>query len=187
MSCGPAQFAPHPGYPRAMRTPLSSTLLIAASALLAGAGCSSNALDTDPTLFVAATVKDATVDVQTSPNMLVKTLSGGFTLALHLGIRASGDADVNVQQFELVSEDQNTLIVESLPLTAKGQSLPIVVEPGTDEDVPITIEATELKGDEGTKLCSFGTVRYRGSLTDSLRGGTVPVLTDPVKVTGCTF
>jgi hypothetical protein len=168
-----------------MRRPLFPTFLLAAAALLAGAGCSSNALDTDPTLFVAATVKSATVNVDQT-NMLVATLNGGFTLSLHLGIRASSEAEVNVQQFELVSEDQNTIIVPSLPLTAKGQTLPIVVEPGSDEDVPITIEATELKGDEGTKLCSFGSVRYRGSLTDSLRGGTVPVLVDPVDVTGCT-
>lgn len=157
--------------------------LLAAVALSGSAGCGVN---TDPSIFVELTVKDPTVDVANSTT-LGTAITGGFTLEVHLGARAAGSSEVAVQQFELVSKDENTVVVESLPLAADGQPLPLTVEPDTDEDVAIVIDLGSklLAKDIGQKLCNFGEVKYRGSITDSLRGTTLPVLTDPVTVTGC--
>jgi hypothetical protein len=154
-----------------------------ALALLAGLGC--NGINTDPSIFVDVEVTSPAVAV--AEQALGAEVTGGFTMSLHLGARAAGQTTVNVQGFELVSDDQNTVIVDALPLEAQGQLLPIVVEPDTDEDVDIVIDygGDLIETEVGQKLCSFGTVRFRGSITDSLRGTTVPVLTDPVQVTGC--
>lgn len=154
--------------------------------LLASAGCSSKTFDTDPTIFVDAKVTEPTVAVE--QKALGTAINGGFTLSLHLGIRAAGSSDVNLEGFQLTSEDQNTIVVDALPLAATGETLPITVDPGFDETAKITINLGNdlLAKDIGQKLCNFGTVRYRGSISDSLRGGDVPVLTDPVQVTGCT-
>lgn len=152
-------------------------------ALGACLGC--DGINTDPSIFVDVDVVDPTIGVET--NALGTVVTGGFMMSLHLGARAAGSSQVNVQGFELISEDQNTIIVESLPLAAKGQPLPIVVEPDTDEDIEIVIDlgSDQLPQEVGQKLCSFARARYRGSISDSLRGTTVPVLTDPVDVTGC--
>lgn len=158
-------------------------LLPCTVALIAAAGC--DGINTDPSIFVDVQVSSPTVAVE--EKALGAVVTGGFTMSLHLGARAASSTTVNVQGFQIVSEDQNTVIIDSLPLAAEGQLLPIVVEPDTDEDVSIVIDyGTDLATpEEGQKLCSFGTVRYRGTITDSLRGTTVPVLTDPVQVTGC--
>jgi hypothetical protein len=158
--------------------------LLGAAALLGSLGCGS--LNTDPNIFVElVSVTDFTVNV-VEKGPLVTELTGGFTLTLHLGARASGPGEVNVQGFELISGDKNTIIVGSLPLVAKDATLPIEVEPDSDEVVTLEIDAKELAPDDGQKLCSFGKVLYRGSISDSLRGGTVPVESpEPVEVTGC--
>ncbi|MEZ4300592.1 MAG: hypothetical protein R3B70_36985 [Polyangiaceae bacterium] len=163
-----------------MRSPVLLALA-AAAALAAGSGC----VDTDPNIFVSVELLDPTVGVENAA--LGTAVTGGFLLDLHLGARAADGTTVNVQGFELISEDQNTIIVPSLPLSANGHTLPIVVEPGTDESVEIVIDLGDdlLAKEVGQNLCNFGSVRYRGSITDSLRGTTVPVLTDPVQVTGC--
>jgi hypothetical protein len=161
------------------------SFLSVAVVLSACLGCD-GALNTDPAIFVDVDVTDPTIAVEN--NALGTVVNGGFTMSLHLGARAAGSSTVNVQSFELVSEDQNTVIVDALPLRAEGQALPIVVEPDTTEDIPIVIDlgSDQLPADVGQKLCSFARAIYRGSITDSLRGTTVPVLTDPVTVTGCT-
>lgn len=170
-----------PGILGGMRFP---SFLGVAAVLVAGLGC--DGVNTDPSIFVEISVSNPTVAVQEVA--LGTAVTGGFTMSLHLGARAADSTTVNVQGFELVSEDQNTIIVDALPLAAKGGTLPIVVDPDTDEDVEIVIDLGDdlLTKDIGQKLCSFGKARYRGSITDSLRGTTVPVLTDPVAVTGCT-
>lgn len=155
-------------------------------ALLASTGCSSGGINTDPTIFVDAKVTNPTVAVE--QKALGTAVTGGFTLSLHLGARAVGPSDVALQGFQLKSTDENTVVVDALPLAAKGQTFPITVDPGTDEDVDVVIDLGNdlLAKDIGQKLCNFGEVRYIGSITDSLRGGTIPVRTDPpVKVTGC--
>jgi hypothetical protein len=160
--------------------------LLGAAVLLGSAGCG-NALSTDPAVFVEATVQSPTVDVvQTSA--IQKNLTGGFTLKLHLGPRASGAAEVNLQGFALVSLDQKTVIVDSLPLKAQGDTLPIMVEPDSDEEISILIDDRKLDQNEVSKVCSFSEARFTGTLTDSLRGGSTPVVTGPVIVTmsGCT-
>lgn len=164
-----------------------SLLLLAAVALSGNAGCSSDSFNTDPNIFVLATVSDPSVAVE--QKALGTAVTGGFTMSLHLGARASDSSDVNLEGFQLKSEDENTIVVDALPLAAEGRKFPITVEPDTDEDVKIVIDLGSdlLAKDIGQKLCNFGKVRYLGSITDSLRGGSTPVRTDPpVQVTGCT-
>lgn len=162
-----------------MRLPLLPLAVLGA----VGLGC--DGINTDPSIFAEVSVSSPTIAVQEVA--LGTAVSGGFTMSLHLGARAADSTTIQVQGFELVSEDQNTIIVDSLPLAAKGATLPILVEPDTDEEVQIVIDLGDdlLAKDIGQKLCAFGKARYRGSITDSLRGTTVPVLTDPVQVTGC--
>jgi hypothetical protein len=156
-----------------------------AAVLLGAAGCG-DGLNTDPSIFVEAKVEDPYLDVQ-KKGALGADVTGGFTLTLHLGPRAADSTKVALEGFQLVSEDQNTLIVDSLPLRAEGATLPVTVDPGDDKDIEILIDyggdlATQ---EEGDKLCSFGLIRFRGSISDSLRGSPQPVLTDPVDVTSC--
>lgn len=155
-----------------------------AAAVLAGLGC--DGLNTDPTIFVDVDVLNPTVAVE--EKALGTAVDGGFTMSLHLGARAAGSSEVGVKAFELVSEDQNTIIADSLPLAGKGAILPVVIEPDSDLDIEVVIDlgGDLLESEVGQKLCAFGKVRYRGAITDSLRGTDVPVLTDPVQVTGCT-
>lgn len=158
---------------------------LGAALLFGSAGCGSE-LSTDPTVFVEASVVNPTVDVVAS-SAIQKELQGGFTLMLHLGPRAAGTAEVSLDGFALVSLDQKTVIVDSLPLKAKGETLPIQVEPDSDEEIAIEIDDRKLDQNEVNKVCSFSEARFTGSLTDSLRGGTAPVVTGPVNViaTGC--
>lgn len=152
-----------------------------AAGLLASVGC----VNTDPTIFTEVTPKDFSVNVE--QQALGAQITGGFTLELHLGARAAGSSEVDIQQFEIISKDENTIIVDSLPLAVDGQELPIVVEPDTDADVVVKIDyGSQLEENSvGDNLCNFGLVRFRGSVTESLKGGTVPVLTEPLQVTGC--
>lgn len=154
-----------------------------AALLLGATGC--DELNTDPSIFADAKVEDPYVDVREKP--LGADITGGFTLALHLGPRAADSTKVALEGFQLVSEDQNTLIVDSLPLRAESATLPVTLEPGSDEDIAILIDygGDLAPKEEGDKMCSFGLVRFRGSISDSLRGTSQPVLTDPVDVTGC--
>lgn len=154
-----------------------------ALALLGAVGCG---VDTNPNIFVKAGVEDPYLDVQ-KKGALGAAVTGGFTLTLDLGARAADSTEVSLEGFELVSQDEKTLIVSPLPLRADGASFPITVDPGTDEAIEILIDygsdlATE---EEGNKLCSFGLVKFRGSISDSLRGTSQPVLTEAVDVTGC--
>ena len=165
-----------------MRTP-SLFLFLSASTLLAATGCD---VDTNPNIFVAAAIEDPYVDVQKKGD-LGADITGGFTLTLDLGARAADSTEVSLEGFELVSKDEKTLIVSPLPLTAEGVTFPIVVEPGTKEAIEILIDygnklATKAEGD---KLCSFGEVRFRGSISDSLQGTSEPIPPNLVDVTGC--
>lgn len=152
------------------------------TAVSAIAGCGIN---TDPTIFVDASVTEPSVAVE--EKALGTAIKGGFTLSLHLGARAAGSSQIDLKGFQLTSDDQNTIVVDGLPLAATGMIFPIVVEPDTDEDVEITINYGNdlVAADVGQKICMFGSVRFRGAISDSLRGTDIPVLTDPVQVTGC--
>ena len=91
------------------------------------------------------------------------------------------------QKLPKLTKDEKTLIVSPLPLTAVGVTFPITVEHGTNEAIEILIDygnklATKSEGD---KLCSFGQVRFRGSISDSLQGTSEPVPPNLVDVTGC--
>jgi hypothetical protein len=152
-----------------------------AAALLTSLGC----INTDPSIFVDVQVSSPSFAVQ--PVALGATVTGGFTMSLHLGARAAGSSEVNVQGFELVSEDESAILVPSLPLAAEGATFPVVIEPDTDVVIDLVVDygGDTITAAEQQTLCDAGTVRYRGSITDSLRGTTVPVLSEPVAVLGC--
>ena len=163
--------------------PLS--ILVALAALTAGVGCSSNALDTDPTLFVTATTKNPTANVTQSA--AGTGVTGGFTISLHLGLRAASSANVNLQGFQVTTKDKTTIVIDSVPLKPINTTFPITLEPGDDEDVPLEVDlgSSLFSKDVGTKLCNFSDMIYTGSLTDSLRDGVVPLDTAVITVTGC--
>ncbi|MFO0592896.1 MAG: hypothetical protein U0441_35460 [Polyangiaceae bacterium] len=169
---------------------LTLPIIAAAIALTAGVGCSSGGINTDPTLFVTATANNPTANV--TKVAAGTSVTGGFTIALHLGARASGSADVSLNSFQVTTSDKKTVVIDSLPLKAVGVTLPITLEPGDDEDLKLEIDlgSKVLTSDEGTKLCAFSSpssVIFTGSLNDTLRGGALPVDSEVITVTGCTF
>jgi|SRR5687767_1567368 hypothetical protein len=136
--------------------------------LVPGAGC----VDTDPAVFVDATVGGATLTVQGGG--LGVTLSGVFALELHLGARASGPSDVTFSSFSLKAAD-DTVLVESLPVSPDKPS-PVAVEPGSDVAVTFTIDtgADTLPADLKDRICG-GQVKIAGVLEDSLESESSPV------------
>src|SRR5262245_61581564 len=104
-------------------------------AAFCAAGCEIN---TDPSIFVDLDITEPEVDVESKA--LGTVVTGGFTLHVHLGARASGPSAVDVQAFTLVSSDQNTVLLEALPLRAEGAQFPLEVQPNTDTDVAMVID-----------------------------------------------
>lgn len=139
-------------------------------------------INTDPAIYIDVEVSKPTLAVE--QQALGAKLTGGFTLSLHLGARAADSSEVSLQAFDLLSEDKNTVVYDGLPLVAPGQAFPIVVEPDTTIDVDLQVDTgTDLiPKSDGDTICSFGVVRYQGSLDDSLRETGVPILTGPFPV-----
>lgn len=168
---------------------LTLTIFAAACALTAGVGCSSGGINTDPTLFVTATAKDPMANV--TKVAAGTSATGGFTIALHLGARASGSADVTLNSFQITTTDKKTVVVDSVPLKPVGATLPVTLEPGDDEDLKVEIDLGSklFTSDEGTKLCAFSSpssLIFTGSINDTLRGGALPLDSGVITVTGCT-
>ncbi|MBK8251355.1 MAG: hypothetical protein IPK82_01635 [Polyangiaceae bacterium] len=142
-------------------------------------------INTDAAIFVDPSTDNPALQVQSAA--LGTSVSGGFSLSLHLGARAADSSDVALQSFTLVTEDEKTVLVESLPLAASGATFPVTVEPDTTVDIDLTIDFGEDLVEQAVAdaICNAGSVRFKGAITDSLRGTTVPVVTDAVVPTGC--
>lgn len=152
---------------------------------LACAAASLGCINTDAAIFVDASTENPAVNVKSAA--LGTSLSGGFSLSLHLGARAADSSDVALQSFALVTEDEKTVLADSLPLAASGATFPVTVDPDTTVDIDLAIDFGEDLVEQAVAdaICNAGSVRFKGAITDSLRGTTVPVVTDPVAPTGC--
>ena len=160
---------------RRMRAPALAVFALA----LGSAGCP----NTDPAIFVDADLGAPVVGVE--QGVLGASLSGTFTLVLHLGARASGASDVTFGTFSLQTADQSTTIVEVLPVVA-SQSSPVTVEP--DSTVEITFEITTgedvLDAAIVDQICA-GQVVVSGVIEDSLEGESSPVVSPAATPVGC--
>ena len=146
---------------------------LAAASLSAVAGC----VDTDPTVFVDATIRDPAAQV--SAVALGTQLTGSFSLSLALGPRASGASQVTLQGFSITDADQSTTIVDALPAVT---STPLPVEVAPDETVTLTLTfdsgADLLPAEAEAALCEAAGLRITGAIQDSLQDGATPVVSE---------
>jgi hypothetical protein len=153
----------------------------ALGALLAlTAGC----IDTDPAVFVEATVVDPAVTL--TQGTLVSTVAGSFTLALHLGPRAADAAQVSLGVLSLASSDRTTTFVPTLAVHT-APSFPVTVE--VDGDVPIAVsfdaQDNQLETATYDAICAAGSVVITGAFDDSLRGATSLIGSQVITPSGC--
>lgn len=143
------------------------------------AGC----IDTDPAVFVDATIDDPAVEIEASA--LGVSMTGQFQVRLHLGARASGQSEVTFETFNLLNETGD-VIVESLPLTSDAAGA-VTVEPGgADTVVQFTLNtgANVLPAEVADAICA-GEVSIAGVVNDSLSTTATPVESEPFLVDGC--
>jgi hypothetical protein len=148
---------------------LHALLLALAAPLL---GC----VNTDTAIFVDPTLSDPTATV--TAGALGTSLSGSFTLDLHLGARAAGPSTVTLGQFSLLDATQTTTIVPSLTLT-DDVPFPATVDQNSDVVAHFTFNTgvDPLPATDKTALCAAGGVVVSGTIVDSLAGRSVPVST----------
>lgn len=153
----------------------SLLLGLAAAALTAAAGC----VDTDPTVFVDASIGAPAAQVTSST--LVTQVAGGFQLTLALGPRASGPSQVSLKAFSITDADQATTLVDSLEATTVT-ALPVEVAP--DEEVVLDLRFDqEVDAAAAGALCDPAGIRFVGSIQDSLQDGATPVASSPFPAT----
>ena len=152
---------------------LSPLSLLVSTALL---GC----INTDTAIFVDPTLSAPTAMVST---VLVNgvpfgtSLSGSFTLDLHLGARAAGPSMVTLGQFAILDATQTTSLVPALKLT-EDVSFPATLQPGGSDVVAhftFNTGADPLMSSAKAGLCAGAGVVISGSIEDSLAGRSVPV------------
>lgn len=157
------------------------TLVAVGLATAAGTiGC----VDTDPAVFVDATIEGPSATL--AEGTLVTTITGALSLWLHLGPRASGAAEVSLGQVSLTSADGVTSLVSPLAVGA-DPAFPVTVEPDSDVVVGITFAPAdnELATDTYDTVCSAGELALVVALDDSLRGGTLRVTSPAFLPEGC--
>lgn len=166
-------------YPRGVRFHLLPILVLAAAPLFAGC------INTDTAVFVDPSIDAPTVAI--AKLALGTSLSGGFTLKLHLGARASGSSMVQPGQFEIQDAAQTKTIVTPLVLDAGGTALPVTVDQDSDVEVKLTFDTGTklLTGDLGTQLCDAAGVVITGVIDDSLQNTATPVTSAVVHTSGC--
>jgi hypothetical protein len=158
-----------------MRRPLAwSSAALAAATLGASSGC----VDTDPAVFVEASIVSPAATV--SAGALGTNLTASFQLKLHLGSRASGPSQVSIRSFEIASAARAPL-VSPLEVTTSA-TLPVEVAPDSDVTVDFAFdtrtEGTPLPTDTAMPLCATDGLRIVGAIEDSLEDGATPVASD---------
>jgi hypothetical protein len=140
-------------------------------------------IDTDAAVFVEARIDSPAVAVEGS--QLVTGVTGGFTLELHLGPRASGSSSATLQSFSLVSNDGTKTIVAALGFSAAPPS-PITVEPDSTALLAVTLAANDnqLATAARDAICA-GPIRVRGVIEDSLRGTAITIDSESFSASGC--
>ncbi|MBW2524441.1 MAG: hypothetical protein JRI23_09710 [Deltaproteobacteria bacterium] len=149
-----------------------------ASVLLVGC------IDTDPAVFVEAGIENAQATV--AQETLATTIEGSFDVALHLGPRASGPADVGLGRVSVLSGDQASTLVDVLAVEP-SPPFPVTVPVDGDVRVAVSFAAADnlLEADDYDALCAAGAAVVSAALDDSLRGGTISAVSVPFVLAGC--
>jgi hypothetical protein len=161
--------------------------LLGTLATLATVGSAAGALgcvDTDPAVFVEASIE--TPSATLAAGTLVTTIAGSFALRLHLGARASGPADIDLGQVSVTTSDGATTLVAPLAV-ATDSTFPVSVEPESDRLVAFTFAAedNQLEAAAYDAICAAGPIVLTAALDDSLRGGTLRVTSAAFSPAGC--
>lgn len=160
-------------------SPMKHLVSLLCSALCVGC------INTDPAVFVVASVENETAGVESSS--LVTGFDGGLNLRLHLGARASGSAVVSLQALQLIAADGNTLLHAPLSYEASAE-FPVTIDQDATLNVSLLFPASSNQLPTGLEqsLCSSEGVLYRAVLEDSLRGASLNAdSATPVAVRGC--
>lgn len=140
--------------------------------------------DLDAAVFVEPTIESSSVTV--TPSGLVTGLSGAFELELHLGSRASGPGEVTLRSVSLTNADRSSTVVDAVG-ALPSPSFPVTVAVDSDQLVSFTVSAddNQLEAAAVDTLCGSGDLVYVVVLDDSLRGGSVTAVGEPVTPSGC--
>ncbi len=122
---------------------------------------------------LSAYVSDASLKVTDTP-FGDAALSGSFSVVLNLGPEASGPTHVTLGNFSLQGAD-GAALVDVLSLTSNPE-FPVDVDKGGSKTVSFTFSKDSV---DGAALCA-GQVVIVGSLMDSLKGGSDPVISAPI-------
>ena len=152
--------------------------------LACAAGVTGGCINTDPAIFVEASLQQPTIAIEGS--VLASAIAGGVVLDLHLGPRASGPATVSLVSGQLLSANGTGPLLDGLSMTS-APSMPLTV--GLDEDVEVrfSLAASDNLIDEATvnALCEPGSMTFSIGIDDSLRGGGVSATSGVFSPSGC--
>jgi len=148
-------------------------------------GCVGCGIDTDPAVFVDPSITGPKATVVEGA-LGTSIQDGAFTLALHLGPRASGASSVGLGAFSIQGSDQKTTIVSPLDVASK-QVFPVTVDVDSDVDVPFTFGTGTAPLDKGKlgELCASAGIVVSGVIQDSLQNGATPVFSPVFHASGC--
>lgn len=140
-------------------------------------------IDTDPAVFVEASVATPSLAVQTSA--LATGLEGTVDVSLHLGSRASGPSTTTLPAASLVDEAGATTLAPTLGFTA-SPSVPVTVP--VDDTVIVTLSFAAkdnlLPAERASAICAEKP-RIRLLVDDSLRGVPATIDSPPFTPSGC--
>lgn len=147
--------------------------------------CSGCDIDTDAAVFVEPSIASPSATVGTTA--FGTTLSGGFTLKLHLGPRATDPSTVSLGAFSLLGSDQKTQHVSPLEV-ASTTTFPVTVDIDGDASADFTFDTgnAPLPKEKAAELCGAGGLVVSGVIQDSLQsGGSTPVYSPVFDPAGC--
>ncbi len=141
-------------------------------------------VNTDAAVFVEPTITSPTATV--AGGALGVTITGNFTLDLHLGPRATGPSTVTLGAFSILDAGQKAAIT-SIQIGSTSPQFPATVE--LDSDVtaamPFDLGKKTLPPDAKAKLCDAAGVIIGGTIQDSLLGGSTPFFSPIIHPAGC--
>ena len=141
-------------------------------------------VNTDAAVFVEPTIESPTATV--AGGALGVTISGNFTLKLHLGPRASGPSQVTLGAFSILDSKQSAAIT-AVQLGSSSTQFPATVNLDSDVSaaLPFTLGPATAKDKAAGSLCDPRGVTLRGTIQDSLAGGSTPFFSEIIHPDGC--
>jgi hypothetical protein len=141
-------------------------------------------VNTDATVFVDASIESATAAV--TGGALGATVEGKIELKLHLGPRASGPSKVELGAFAILDAKQEAEIT-AVVLGASTTEFPVTVDLDSDvaATLPYSLGSKTVPVETKAKLCDAAGVVIRGTIQDSLLGGSSPFFSPIIHPTGC--